>query len=788
MAEVTWSSEITVFAANSSLNDFLQDILRLEREAADPRQSYLAIDFDGQWFVLPVSAAGSIPRHLGLIAIESRGRARLGAHRETLSLYFAPAFVVGPGRSRSVVLQPYPHTDAWYAVELDANGKPVRVGRLDAQPAAAEQKPDRGPARSRSLRRTDPEAERRRQIEQQKMQHQQPSRPDLAPTRSPPQPVEFIWPEAPQSPQAAGAEPKPARSSRSRSPAQPSVKKPAEAGPRYIQGDLYRKAGRKWLPSEADLLVKQDYRFDVFIGPPGLGSFQADEAFRDDALDWSKADVYRLQVVFAEIGRKAQAQTAHIDLPRTGKSSTCSFHFSPQRLGEFRARISILHEGRVLQTAIVATTVGKAPRVRRSPGESPALRPAVEMVVRHDMASLGDRRRFDASLILNHDGAGSAAMTAASKEGAYVSSLDDLQAQLASISTLLVELATKSKIHTKGLTTKENAAWLGRLAAEGNFLHRKLVRDYIKSSPAAAALEKAEYLQIVSARPDSVVPLEFVYEYPPPKKGAPVCENAAQALKDGKCPASCVPKKSPADRVCPMGFWGLSRVIERHVHDPRLGVPALIRGAEPTAERNALALRGASLLAVSEQVKTPEQKKLAARIKEHWGNGVSIVESWEKWPEMVAESKPALFVVLPHTKGKGAEIALEIHGDTLESRFIERSYVYPEGSTAGPPIVMLLGCDTSNTADKDAYTSHIAVFRQAGSAVVVATTAALIWGDDSAQVAGEVVEALTGAISDKPQCFGDVLRTAKRNAVAESQLMAMCLAAFGDADWRLSNA
>jgi hypothetical protein len=597
----------------------------------------------------------------------------------------------------------------------------------------------------------------------------------------------FTWPAAPSEP-AAGPKPQTARLDRPRSRAKPPPAVADEPGPRYIQGDLFRKAGDKWLPSEAELAVDHRYRFDVFIGPPGLGSIQADTAFRDDALDWSKADVYKLQVVFAEIGRDAEAQSGFIDLPRTGKSSTCSFFFAPKRLGVFQARLSVLHEGRVLQTAVVETAVEPLPRARRSPGESPALRPTVEMVVRHDMASLGDRQHFDACLILNHSATGSAAMTAASSDGAYVSSLDDLQAQLASISTLLVELATKSKVHTKGLTTKENAAWLGRLAAEGNFLYRKLVVDYIGKSPTADALRKAEYLQIVSARPDAVVPLEFVYEYPWPKDGAAVCENAAKALLDGRCPEGCNPKgkDGPADCVCPMGFWGLSRVIERHVHDPDLPKPAKIVAVEPTSERSVLEVRGASLLAISKQVKTAEQKKLAEKVKQHWKGSVAIAESWAAWKKAVKEKGPALFVVLPHTSGKGAQIALEIHGDTVKSGAIDQSYVNPQGSTASPPIVMLLGCDTSNTADKDAYATNIAVFRQAGSAIVLATTAALIWGDDSAKVAGQIVEAFTAALTEAPQRFGDVLRVAKRRSVADSQLMAICLAAFGDADWRLT--
>jgi hypothetical protein len=76
------------------------------------------------------------------------------------------------------------------------------------------------------------------------------------------------------------------------------------------------------------------------------------------------------------------------------------------------------------------------------------------------------------------------------------------------------------------------------------------------------------------------------------------------------------------------------------------------------------------------------------------------------------------------------------------------------------------------------------VFRQAGSAIVIATTAALVWGADAAKVAGEIMDALSGAITHTPDCFGEVLLNAKRRSVHDSQLMAMSLAAFGDADWR----
>src|SRR5262249_46284349 len=147
----------------------------------------------------------------------------------------------------------------------------------------------------------------------------------------------------------------------------------------------------------------------------------------------------------------------------------------------------------------------------------------------------------------------------------------------------------------------ENAKLFCALAAEGNALYGTLVLDYVDQSSAAAAIRDGEYLQIVSAKPDAVVPLEFVYEYKAPTAAAPVCPNAAQALRDGQCPTSGVPASAPAPHVCPMGFWGLRKVIERHVHDPRLGSPARI-DVEPIAGRDTLTLHGASIVAASNQV------------------------------------------------------------------------------------------------------------------------------------------------------------------------------------------
>lgn len=776
MTKVDWSRAALVYDGTARLSNLLGDLRPFAGFADDeaPR-AYVALRLDRHtWRVQTASAlARRIPTsELRAISERTRHSARLVDVADLLVRHLAPAIVFRAGRRLALLAEvPEPR----FAVVLDHDDRLLWIGERAPRPVM---KGERWTDWLRAIWRSGRSAS-------------WPPPPAEPSTPIPPvaraAPPSHAREAEPPNDAMASAEPPTAAAEPNTAAAPPTA--PAEAAApaeeRYLQGDLFREEDANWVAAEPQLVRKETYRLDVFIGPPGLGTIQASAAFRDDLLDWDRQDVFHLQVVFNEIGVIGRAQSGWIDLRRRGASSVCSFMFVPQATAHFRGRISVLHEGRVLQTAVVQAAVVDSVGAARA-GAAGGLHPQVEMIVRHDLASLEERRPFDVSLILNHAVDGSAAMTAASRDGAYVSSLDDLQAQLAAISDLLVELANNSKVHTKGLATTANAAWLGRLAAEGNFLFRKLVLDYIGQSPTADALRKASTMQIVSARPDAVVPLEFVYEYPPPATDAPVCPNAAQALEQGHCPETCQPKKSPANCVCPMGFWGLGRVIERHVHDPRLGVAAAISASEPTASRKKLDTSGAALLAISEQVPKEDQQALSDQVKKVWKGAVAVAANWESWPEEVEARKPSLFIVLPHTSGKGADLALEIQGHTQECRFIDRSYVCPDGLPA-PPIVLLLGCDTASVADKDAYTSNIAVFRQAGSAIVIATTAALIWGADAAKVASEIMDALGKALPNAPDSFGDVLLAAKRRSVHDSQLMAMSLAAFGDADWRFKD-
>ena len=97
-------------------------------------------------------------------------------------------------------------------------------------------------------------------------------------------------------------------------------------------------------------------------------------------------------------------------------------------------------------------------------------------------------------------------------------------------------------------------------------------------------------------------------------------------------------------------------------------------------------------------------------------------------------------------------------------------------------MVFLLGCDVAGTAQD--FSSHIRYFRQAGAAVVVSTIAT-VFGAHAVRVGEAIVARLVQTTEPDKVRIGEAIRDAKRAALLDSVPMALCVVAFGDADWRL---
>ena len=555
---------------------------------------------------------------------------------------------------------------------------------------------------------------------------------------------------------------------------------------RVLQADIFALRPGEAVRQTQPFVVNKPYRIETFIGDPGTGALEADLQFPDKELDWQNADQFTLGVVFSEPNQLERPILGEMILGRYGASTRCRIDFVPTKPDPFRARITILYRGRVLQTALLDARVVASAGEAEDALDKDRPRLSIETRLRHSLSTLDDRRRFDASLVLNRTADDKATMQVAGAEGAYITSLEEVGQQLQRISGLLTDVANDAKTYRKGLASKASVAMLVQLASEGRELYRKVVLSEFAISAAARALETSEYLQIVATKVDAVVPLELIYQYGMPAKDAKLCPNSKQALKDGGCPAQCVAqaRKSPAPHVCPMGFWGLSKVIERQLHHKIIPGARAVVSDEPVKGRSAMSLKGNAFMATSARVPPKNQKALRTSIEKHWTTGtVSVAKKWADWTDLIVKQKPVLVVALPHSDGDENDISLEINNDTLETRFIDQTYL-----TAGPPqpapLLLLMGCDVVGAGNAQADRRHIAQFRSYGARVILGTLA-MVDGADAAAAAELIVERFAAAVKAKPTRLGEVLRDIKRAAMADGLLMTLGLMGFGDADWEL---
>ncbi len=568
---------------------------------------------------------------------------------------------------------------------------------------------------------------------------------------------------------------------------------------RFLQRQILLKKDKKIIEEPKAFLKGVPTLIRVRIGPPDEAWPGIDTAFPDDKLPKSQEE-WRLTVVLTEPNHPKETFREFIKLPRYGPSTECEFRVQPGNHAIFEARITVLHRGRVLQTGVLSGRVVVA--------ESDILNndtiSFTDMVsVRSRIGDLEGRRQYDASFVLNHGVDARPRLTAIAANHAWLTEITKCQEITREINDELTRVAESVKDYSGGLGSKENVEMLVKLAQIGRNLYGEIVVDQIKEADNQSSFASMEYLQVVSTKADALLPLEFIYDAIAPNNDAALCPsmaavvlekkrgkriNAAKALVEGTCQEVDRGVKTCQYRtkeyVCPMGFWGVSKVIERHMATPRLAEPgaAYFLQSEPTTSRGELNLQGTAIVAASERVKPPAiLNPVLSACEELSGEQPREAKDWAQWITMVREFKPHILIALPHTDGNGASATLEIGGQLILSGQITESHVHATGESTYP-IVALLGCDTLGTALD--YGSHVSWFRRGGASLVISTIAK-VFGGHAVTVAEQLVKGLTQK-TEQSERVGEIIRTIKRQALIDGTLMALCIVAFGDADWKLN--
>jgi hypothetical protein len=495
-----------------------------------------------------------------------------------------------------------------------------------------------------------------------------------------------------------------------------------------------------------------------------------------------------LVLVFVPASGNA-VQAEPVTLPPRGATEmrTFTLRTGPAGVG-VEAQIAVLHQNRVLQSAIL-----RGPVVEDPAAASPEAKVELTLsVVRPGMADLDVRRPFDAAVVAGRtpDGKQGAAGVSGNKISRF--DADRLTVAGTSITRALTDLADNPDAYGPALDSDGSVGLLRSLALLGAQLYSAMGR-IIEEELAGEDLTR---IQVLVSDPDDFLPLEFVYDLPSPTLSAGLCPNWRKALEDGRCDPSNHPTDGTglATVVCPLGFWTLSKVIERQVVDRGSSLVDLsgkdfaVR-SEPTAERSHLPGLSSALFAASDKVDSVRaglSQGVLSTLEEVTGRNAERADTWAEWVQKVSALKPPLQVLLSHTEKVQNTLALEIGAGDLRAAGQFQGLVKPDPAVT--PVVLLLGCDTA-VADRQ-FQTFVTEFRDAGAALVVGTIAAVL-GEHAAPVAQALAvalhEASAATASAGAPTFGEVMRDVRRRLLAEGELMALCLTSFGDADWQLAS-
>lgn len=552
--------------------------------------------------------------------------------------------------------------------------------------------------------------------------------------------------------------------------------------PRYVHYRSFRQNSRRFVEERRGYVLGEVFKVRFWIAPRGADSLAAPTAFPEEALAHD-GETHRLQLIFHEPRQWEQPLQAEILLPERGESTSASFRFVAREAGDFVARLTVLHRGRVLQTLLLRAVV-LARREDLRDGDA-GIRLEDEARVRHDWSNLGARRHFDLAFVFNHSVDGKPRLTGIAEQRAWATDLSAIEQPVRDINDLISSVANTVADHQDGLDQGDNPALLVQLARIGADVYSKLYIDQLQQLNTMGfdvGSDSISHIQVLTTRSDALVPIEFLYDWPPPDADAQVCPQHLQALQEGRCPGGCARTAALNRYVCPMGFWGLRKVIERHFYSAAVGKPdgaELVVQSEPNAQRDQLDLRAGAVVAHSRELTDDEMHELIALMERALPGEVGVAVDWDDWKNGVKKRR-GLLVAFPHNEGRKQDVRLEIGGSYLSTLRLPAEYVRAPG--APPPLVFLLGCDTASTAED--YASHVRYFRQAGAAVVVSTIAT-VFGQHAVIVGEKILARLFAGDGRKSSCLGEIIRDAKREALRASVPMALCVVAFGDADWQL---
>lgn len=511
---------------------------------------------------------------------------------------------------------------------------------------------------------------------------------------------------------------------------------PAAAEPRLFQCVIGPEDPTK--PRDNKLRVGRN-TVGVFLGPEEVGALAGGEV-SDEELAFGDADHVVVQVQLTPLEPDLGASSVGpLLVPKVGRSATLPLSWEiPTGAKAARAQLAVTRDGRVISVAEIVGAVGKEAKLinRMAIGRPEADQPPV-----------------DHSMVLTSDGSGTPTLVVpGATRVELLPHLSVLSENIRDALNQVISIPDTTTARAKEAARKVLVA----AALAGSDLCTEL-------APLLGDLQLASNVQVITALAPHALPMELLYLLPAPADDATICGTW---LAGGECGPDCVDEEGGV--VCPAGFWGVSRFVERH-YQKELQGDAVLQVPSPDPARPRLRL-DAVAYAASEKVTDQILEKADF-------DPTQRITTWGDWKKAVANGA-GMLVLMPHTTPKPP--ALEISGHKLHRSRITKPYVTADPEVVRPAVV-LFGCDTGGQQEDPV--GYVTRFFERDAGVVFGSFSLLRAGT-AAVLASRLVSALRDP-NQAGQPVGRVLTGVRRDALHDGVWAALTMTAFGDSNWEV---
>jgi len=469
-------------------------------------------------------------------------------------------------------------------------------------------------------------------------------------------------------------------------------------------------------------------------------------AFPDQNLDWNE-EQKSLHVHLLEIGSKPRS--ARLLLPRTGASAPAIFSYTVLPNCAIDMRFVVSEGTCILQTARLQGEAGGPIHFFVEAFNSP--------VDQH-------KSSFDVALLVNSSLGNTPSATILTSEGIHLTELeyrgltdtrDELRAMLETC--LIPDTPFSSSLF--------NLANCGKVLLDG-------LRDLVPDWP------RAMHRVQLTTPANTHFPIEYLYDGDiPDNEDAALCDKRADCLKSGTAIRNCE-IRAKRQQLCPMGFLGITSVIERRTWDKSMDKKLWLKQASDVAERNRISDLRRALFAASDRADEFDDDHVPATFRVTRTADIAALlngwrrDNWHDWKQAIAAIHPKLLVLVPHIENNHLHIGDE---QKLALAAVSRPHI---GNSE--PVVIAIGCNSA--IGLTSYASLPAILLREGAKVVIAALTSVLGRFANTAAAALTTKLISASLSSSPVTVGELITSLRREFLAKDNAMGMVLIAFGDAD------